>query len=225
MPDPILEPALATCSSELWRVGRTANPLRFSSIQAEDAASPTGGNRFDVPGGEVLYAATTAEGAFAETISRFRPTAASLLMRAEPGEHLMDVGAIPAEWRDCRRLVRFSLSEPLPFLDVDQPATHTFLTAQMAPTLDALGIANLDIATLRGPNRLLTRAISEWAYTVQDEDGEFLFGGLRYESRLGPHECWAVFSGALIVPTVDMPIGTANDALQTTAREYGLTVH
>lgn len=225
MPDPILEPAIATCSSHLWRVGRASDPLRFSSIQAEDAASPRNGNRFDVPGGEVLYAASTAEGAFAETISRFRPTAASLLLRDEPGEHFMAPGSVPADWRTRRRLVRFSVNEPLPFLDVDKPATHTFLTAQMAPILDALEIDNLDNATLRGTNRLLTRAVAEWAYTAQDDDGNFFYGGLRYESRLGPHECWAIFSGATIELSDELSIGKTSISLLTTAREFGLIIH
>ncbi|MGV8913615.1 MAG: RES family NAD+ phosphorylase [Rhodoglobus sp.] len=225
MPDPIPEPVITTCSSELWRVGRASHVLRFSSIQAEDAASPRNGNRFDVPGGEVLYAATSAEGAFAETISRFRPTAASLLLTNEDREHFMAPGSVPAEWRTRRRLVRFSVNEPLPFLDVDKPETHTFLTAQMAPTLDALEIDNLDNATLRGTNRLLTRAVAEWAYTAQDDDGNFFYGGLRYESRLGPHECWAIFSGATIELKEELPIERTDTSLLTTARGYGLVIH
>jgi hypothetical protein len=220
-----VEPAVATCPSELWRVGRSSAPLHFSRIQAEDAATPTGGNRFDVPGGEVLYTATDPRGAFAETISRFRPTASMLALPPEEDEHLMAVGSIPADWRNRRLLVRLELVEPLPFLDVERTETHTFLTAQLAPTLEALDIPNLDIATVRGPNRFVTRAIAEWAYAAKDDDDNFLYSGLRYESRLGPHECWALFSGTRIAVIEEMAISKTHTDLLAVARDYGLTVH
>lgn len=111
--DPGLDgPATASCPIDMWRVGRSTEPLRPSRIQPEDAASP-GGNRFDVPGGEVLYTATDARGAFAETVSRFRPTAAMLALPPEEDEHLMAVGSIPADWRNRRLLVRLKVIEPL----------------------------------------------------------------------------------------------------------------
>lgn len=31
-----------------------------------------------------------------------------------------------------------------------------------------------------------------------DEHGHPLFSGIRYESRLGPHECWAIFDGTAV---------------------------
>lgn len=218
------EPATALPRS-LWRVGRLPEPLHFSHIQAEDAAAETGGNRFDVPGGEVLYAATNAQGAFAETIARFRPTAAMRALPQEDDEHLMAVGSIPADWRNRRSLVHFEVIEPLPFLDVDKPETHTFLTEQMASTLTALKIANLDIANVRGPNRFLTRAIAEWAYTAKSASDEFLYSGLRYESRLGAHECWAVFAGTRITVITESAIAKTHPDLLTVARTFGLTAH
>jgi hypothetical protein len=220
-----VEPAVATCPTELWRVGRSSEPLRFSRIEAEDAATSSGGNRFDVPGGEVLYTATDASGAFAETISRFRPTASMRALPPEEDEHLMAVGSIPADWRNRRQLVRLGLVEPLPFLDVDKPETHTYLTQEMAPLLEALGIDNLDIATVRGPNRFLTRSIAQWAYAAKNDDDEFLYSGLRYESRLGPHECWAVFTGTRITAFEAMAISKTHPDLVAVARSYGLVVH
>ncbi|AZZ56599.1 hypothetical protein C5E08_12315 [Rathayibacter iranicus] len=58
----------------LWRVGRATDPARFTTVDPIDASTSTAGNRFDVPGGAVLYAATEPSGAYAETISRLRPT-------------------------------------------------------------------------------------------------------------------------------------------------------
>lgn len=211
--------------AQLWRVGRSPDPLNFSTIDPGDAVQPNGGNRFDVPGGEVLYAASQPEGAFAETLARFRPTTSMRALPPEDDEHLMAAGAIPADWRTRRLIARFGLDDPLPFLDVDNPTTHTYLNAQMAPWLEALGVAHLDVAIMRGSNRLVTRAVAEWAYVATNDDGQFLYSGLRYESRLGAYECWAVFAGASLVRVRQDAIAKTDDRLGRVARTFDLTIH
>ncbi|MGI8887526.1 MAG: RES domain-containing protein [Nocardioidaceae bacterium] len=52
-------------------VGRNSGLLNYSTISPTDAELPKAGNRFDVPGGGVLYAATTRAGCFVETLARF----------------------------------------------------------------------------------------------------------------------------------------------------------
>jgi len=149
-------------------------------------------------------------------------------MRALPpeeDEHLMAVGAVPADWRTRRRMSTFALLEPLPFLDVDSPETHTFLTKAMASELKSHGIENLDVSILRSSNRFLTRAIAEWAYVASEDDGTPLYSGLRYESRLGPFECWAIFAGSTVVPQQTVAIQKTDDALLRVARTFDLTVH
>lgn len=171
----------------------------------------------------MLYAATEAKGAFAETLARFRPTAA---MRHFPAEdQYMAVGAIPAEWRNRRQLVEFSLDDPLPFLDVDDPRTHGFLTSQMAPLLQGLDIGTLDVPAVRGSNRYLTRAIAQWAYAASTEDGTPLYSGLRYKSKLGEYECWAIFEGTQISSAVLQAVSKTHDDLLAVARTFGLTIH
>lgn len=71
--------------------------------------------------GGVLYAASSPEGAYAETLARLRPTARVTALPRESDEHFMAVGAVPAEWRTRRLMTVFSLDDPLPFLDVDSP--------------------------------------------------------------------------------------------------------
>jgi len=221
----VAEPVLVNGPDSLWRVGRSPVPLNFSVISAEDASQARGGNRFDVPGGGVLYAATDPEGAFAETLARFRPTASMRALQFEVDEHLMAAGAIPAEWRTRRQLVEFGLEDPLPFLDVDQPASHTYLTMEMADQLAALQVDNLDVAAIRGADRFLTRAIAEWAYVAADAEGRFLYSGIRYASRLGPWECWAIFRGAQIVDSRATAIQKSNPAILSVARAFDLTIH
>ncbi len=110
--------ALAAPPELLWRIGRREDPARFARISQTDAALPRAGNRFDVPGGGVLYAASTAQGCFAETLARFRPSpGVAAAVRGDPG--YLDPGGIPAAWRQDRRLVSFSLAAPLPFVDID----------------------------------------------------------------------------------------------------------
>lgn len=64
----MVEPVVAAPPDVLLRVGRSRAPLRFSTISPVDATLPKAGNRFDVPGGGVLYAATKAEACYAETL-------------------------------------------------------------------------------------------------------------------------------------------------------------
>lgn len=219
------EPDLVACPDILWRVGRLPEPLNFSTIDPEDAVMESGGNRFDVPGGTVLYAPSDPNGAFAETLARFRPTAEMRAMPPEEDEHLMAVGAIPADWRTRRQIAQFSLQDPLPFLNVDAPSTHTFLTAQMASHLAGLSIDHLDVSVVRGSNRLVTRAIAAWAYVAADDEGRSLFSGLRYESRLGPYECWAIFAGVAIVNTRFDAIAKNHSGLEAIARDFDLSIH
>jgi hypothetical protein len=91
-------PSLVVPPDRLWRIGRRDDPLRFARISQADAALPRAGNRFDVPGGGVLYASTTIQGCLAETLAPFRP---SPVVAAAVREDLgyMDPGGIRSESR------------------------------------------------------------------------------------------------------------------------------
>jgi hypothetical protein len=216
------QPVEAICPPVLHRVGHLRDPLRFSEIDALDADLADFGNRFDVPGAGVLYAATDKEGAFKETLATFRPAASS--QKYASTTH-MNLGAVPAEWRDARRIVDFGLSDPLPFLDVEADETLSFLTHAMAPALAFLGYERLDSSIVRGPDRRLTRGIARWAYTQVDEDDEAVYSGLRFSSRFQSHECWAIFSGVEISDFKISTLSPNDTALQSAARSFALTVH
>ncbi|MDX6515323.1 MAG: hypothetical protein QOH73_989 [Gaiellaceae bacterium] len=56
------------------------------------------------------------------------------------------------------------------------------------------GAVELDVPTIRGGDRRITRLISHWAWTRLDEDGAPMYAGIRYLSRLDTQwECWAFF--------------------------------
>ncbi|MDQ1123162.1 RES family NAD+ phosphorylase [Microbacterium trichothecenolyticum] len=218
-------PRLANFPASAYRVGRAAGAIHFSEIDALDAELADVGNRFDVVGGGVMYCSSTRVGAFKEVLAHFRPAASSSAFAASTSEHLMAVGSVPASWRHARAVVEFSLQSPLPFLDVERDETLTLLTSALGEDLERLGIATLDSSNVRGPNRLLTRAIARWAYTQVDDNDEALYSGIRYSSRFQSHECWAVFAGVEIGSMSTTPIAHSDRDLETVSRAFGITVH
>jgi len=139
----------------MWRVARRSWPRQPSTISARDAELPRSGNRFDVPDVGVLYFATDVRGCSAETLARFRPTSSAAVPQAAAAnadQHLMAPGSVPAEWRELRTKIRVTCPDVY-FVDVDDPATHTHLLGVLAAELHQLGVENLDVSTIRGPDR------------------------------------------------------------------------
>lgn len=60
-----------------------------------------------------------------------------LLKDEEPG--FMVVGEVPQDWRLQRLLATIRLVDPLPFLDVEAPETHEFLSEVLSSDLVGLG--------------------------------------------------------------------------------------
>lgn len=186
-----------------------------------DRAGPDGtfGNRFDDPSAargltvqqrfRTVYCATTAVGAFGETVARFRPSI-SLLARldeirddvssetpAEPGAEsdMLQAGIVPVTWRLRRLLAQTQLEPSLRFVDLGAPKTHQALRRLLAPTIATLGLPDLDLSAVLGPHRELTQHCARTIYDLRDENGPPIFAGVRYLSRLNPDwECWAIFA-------------------------------
>jgi hypothetical protein len=167
------EPISISAPDVVYRVARSNGPLNFSSITPEDAQLPKAGNRFDVPGGSVLYAATEVAACFAETVARFRPSLAmQQLLKGSANENFMRLGGIPQDWRLQRSIFELALDKPQDFLDVEDPTTQAFLSAELAGDLLALGYEGpLDISTICNGDRRLSRLISHYAYTTVDHEG------------------------------------------------------
>lgn len=217
----LLTPATVEVDAPLVRVGRSSKALHFSVLAAIDTLSETSGNRFDVPGGGVLYASSEISTCFRETLSRYRPSTGIIAKMGEIDENFMVVGGVPADWRDRRCIVEFDLEEPLPFVDIESEHTHEALSRVLATELAGLGVPHLDIANVRGGDRRVTRLLAEWAFSEFNEDGP-LFSGIRYRSRLDGGECFAIFEGTGTRERSRQPIGLDNDDLQAVARSYGL---
>ncbi|WP_431835668.1 RES family NAD+ phosphorylase [Cellulomonas sp. Y8] len=199
-----------------------SNGMRFSRLTPQDAAIQGAGNRFDVPGGGVLYCCTELEGCYRETLARMRVSPRMRELDEDNENQHMRAGCIPASWRDARRVFQFSLDSAAPFLDVEHQDTWTLLDSELRRHLSE----PLDVAAVRGKDRLLTRAIAEWAYTQVDENGVGRYAGVRYVSRTGDYECWAVFEGAPITMSAPPePIELGDSTLRTVARAFDLTLN
>ncbi|HST55233.1 MAG TPA: RES family NAD+ phosphorylase [Solirubrobacteraceae bacterium] len=215
----------------LWRVGRSPDPLRFSDpLEPSLLENRTAGNRFDSPTGDyrVCYFATTPDGCFGETLSRFRPDPRLSAIAHEEG--FMALGEIPADWRHRRLAVR---AQPAPgetiptirFLDVEAAETRAVLRQELGELLAFYGYSDLDVPTIRGVDRRVTRWIGRWAYEQRDSEDRLQFAGIRYLSRLSSEwECWALFEGVPLIEHERRPISRENEALVRIANLYELTV-
>ena len=215
----------------LWRVGRSPDPLHYSDpLDPAMLDSRSAGNRFDSPTGDyrVCYFSSTLEGCFGETLARFRPNPRLSAIADEEG--FMSIGAVPADWRHRRLAVRATVatSERWPalrFLDVEAATTRALLRPELGELLAFYGYDDLDVPTIRGGDRRVTRWIGRWAHEQRDEQDRPLYAGVRYLSRLSSDwECWAVFENAPLVEQERRPILRHDEALSHVAGLYGLTV-
>lgn len=189
------EPHLVAVPDKVSRVARLGKGTQFSEIDPVDALSLNAGNRFDVVGGGVLYASTVLEGCYREVLARLRP-APAMADLDEDGTRHMRAGNVAASWRENRRRFALGLPDALPFVDVEHEDTWNVPEAAVAIPA---GVSHLDVGHVRGPDRLLTRAIAAWVYAQTDEEGKPLYSGLRYLSRTGDFECWAIFVGTTVL--------------------------
>jgi hypothetical protein len=195
-------PHVVDAPPTVFRVARRDGVLSCSRIDPADALLPDAGNRFDVPGGGVLYAATRLDACYAETLARFRPSPRIREVVKGEKDGFMVTGGIPQDWRLQRVRAVLGIEEALPFLDVEDPRTHGFLSEELSPMLVALGYGGqeLDFSDLCNHDRRISRAIAEYAYTAHDDDGSPTYSGIRYMSRIDPRwECWAIFEGTKVL--------------------------
>jgi hypothetical protein len=181
-----ISPPLAEISRVARRGGDPFAPPPWE-MAGEDG---TFGNRFDDPSAErgyspsarfrTIYCATTAIGAFGETLARFRPSIPLLAKLREIKDedrfetqplgmlHPRDprIGMIPADWRLRRLLAPTVLDANLRFIDLAAVPTHQYLRQAMATDLVELALKDLDFSTVSGPPRVLTQRCARHIYEL-----------------------------------------------------------
>ena len=233
---PVLRAAPAPRAA-VYRVGHFPHPLNPPDW---GYAKPDGtfSNRFDDPRGardvptsrrfRVLYFASQPAGAYGETIAQFRPSL-KLLASLSVGPSSVggtNVPVIPKDWRAARRMGATVLAPSLLFADVEDPETVRALRPALAPTAMALGLPDVDLSAVTGPQRQLTQELALHVYAQADPSGAPLYAGLRYVSRHHHGwECWAVFVERIVqrVLRVD-PIAADDPGLYDAARILGLAI-
>jgi hypothetical protein len=197
MPDgwPVASPAGRT----VHRVyGRGRDPLAPPPWSLARARYGVLGGRFDDPGAQwgipeserfrMLYFATERATAIGESVALFRPSPGTI---AAGGPRR---GLVPREWREGHELYAVPLHDGLRFADVHTPAAVELLRPALAPRAAELGVGDIDVGTLLGPERQLTQRAARHVYERFDRRGRPLFHGVRFLSRHNPDwECWAVF--------------------------------
>lgn len=221
-------------------MGRDPDPLAPSkSGGSSEVLKPGTGNRFDSPSGNfgVRYFATSLDGCFGETLARFRPDPLLSEVIGDEWRELgfMAVGDIPADWRQRRTAVRVGFpsgghnakfKDGGQFLDIESVETREAMRSDLAPLLAYYHYDDLDVALVRGRDRRVTRYISQWVFEQADEDGDPLYAGIRYLSRLNTAwECWAVFDDVEIEELERRPIRGDDRSYKKIAKLYGLTPH
>jgi hypothetical protein len=213
----------------------------------------TFGNRFDDPSAEqrippgkrfrTIYCATQRAAVFGETMARFRPSVALLaqLSAIEDDEPLelalagavdpVDPhrGLVPADWRQRRRVGHTVLDPSLCFVDLAAGETMQYLRATLAPVAKRLGVADIDLSVVTGPQRRLTQEIARSIHDQRDQNGGPRFAGIRYLSRLNAEwECWAVFDDRMRhvagCPGLPTRIPPDDADLIQVARQFNLTI-
>ena len=209
-------------------MGRGDDPLLTATPVGADLGDSRAGNRFDSLTGafRVLYFGTDLEACFGETLSRYRADPKLAFIDEEwETSRFMARGTVPKDWRMRRTAVRVVIKTDRRFLDVEALGTRKRLLRLLGPVLALFEVEDLDVATIRGPDRRVTRLIAEWAWRQVDERGDRVFAGLRYLSRVDTGwECWAVFDDVDIEELERHPILETTPELLTVAESYGLRV-
>lgn len=191
-------PRLCTAPSIVKRITRPIEPTAFSRVGAVESRLANQGNRFDVPGGGVLYAATSTSTCFHEVCSRFRPSPFYQSLDMSLDEEAGFSVGIPGDWRFNRRIYDLKVDTELPFVDISDHRTWKWLEDRLKGLLYERGFDHIEAKEVYSNDRSLTRAFAAELYTAVDDDSSPMFAGIRYESKLNNGECWAIFEDSAV---------------------------
>jgi RES domain len=204
----------------IHRIGRWPDPWQPPDW-AHAHLDGTFGNRFDDPQAyyRVIYTSSQRLGCFLETLARFRPDLTLLadLAEIEGEDDFTPLATVPASWL-IARLIGTAQTDG-EYADVYAPGWIALLRRELASTAVALGLSEIDAATLQaGRPRQLTQEASLIVFR-RGLDGIF------YRSRYGHSvENWAIFEPFPLRNTSANAIIADDPDLQSALRLHGLTM-
>jgi hypothetical protein len=229
-----MTPPLAITRPEgsIYRVARGPDPWTWPdwNYAHEDRSF---GSRFDDPRGEyrVLYASSQREGAFAETLARFRVdlhvAAEQEAIDGDPEDagypEPLAGGVVPAEWIETRLLGTARHSGG--FVDLGHSDSLAHLRTVLADRVLHHGLDDLDAGDIRrrAPRRL-TQEISRYLFEHGRDDQSAAVAGVRYLSRLGDDLVnWAIFEPNEPSKATGEPIDRNDEALRAVLARFDLS--
>jgi hypothetical protein len=223
--------ALVTTDAPIFRVARAPDPWAWPPWPYADDDGTFGG-RFDDPRGEyrVLYASSQREGAFAETLARYRRdlhVEAELRLIAGDGEderypELVDAAVVPKEWLESRLLG--TATHHGAFVDLGHGDSFAHLRAALADRVLHYGLDDLDAGAIRRAPRGFTQEISRYVFARARTDSGDAVSGIRYGSRLGDEFVnWAIFEPSPPADVRSDKIDANDDALVSIFTRFELT--
>lgn len=210
----------------VYRVARKGMGDAYARITPEDDRNPKAGGRFDVLGGGVLYVASQPRTCYLETLAYLRPSPGIDLKAGHDDSAFLAPGQVPAQWREDRTLYTLGPREEshLVFVDLADVETRTWLYRLLADELAVFGVSHLDVPEVMHPNRAVSRALARLLYSITDEDGAPMFGGIRYASKYeGTAECWAIFERYPVAVGGQARIDREDPTFAEAAKSLGLT--
>lgn len=206
--------------SAAGRSGRRIQKVSYgamSPLQRPVGEDPSHWGRYDVAGHSTIYVASTAEGAYAESLANQRisnrlktirlsdvfddseskdsPDTVLAAVKKEWDQLFggMTPGKVVLGWRDARLEYPMTLPKEGWLVDIEASSSIAVINASMRSQLGDLGIDYLTAGDLRGDQRAVTTAVAGWIHSQVLEDGS-LPHGIVYGSKHGTdYMCWAIW--------------------------------
>jgi hypothetical protein len=204
----------------IYRVGRWPDPWQPPDW-AHAHLDGTFGNRFDDPQAyyRVIYTSSQRLGCYLETLARFRPDLTLLgdLAEIEGEDDFTPLATVPESWLVARLIGIANIDGE--YADVYAPGWIALLRRELASTAVALGLSEIDAATLQAGR---PRQLTQEASLVVFRHG---LDGIFYRSRYGHSiENWAIFEPFPLRNTSSAAIEADDPDLQSALRIHGLTM-
>jgi hypothetical protein len=204
----------------IHRIGRWPDPW-LPPDWAHAHSDGTFGNRFDDPQAyyRVIYTSSQRLGCFLETLARFRPdlTLLAEFAEIEGDDDFTPLGTVPAGWL-AGRLIGTAQTQG-EYADIYAPGWISLLRRELASTAVALGLAEIDAATLQAGR---PRQLTQEASLIVFRQG---LDGICYRSRYGHSiENWAIFEPFPLRNTSAADIAADDPDLRSALHLHGLVM-